>query len=147
MREPATSIRSLVGTDCAIAGASAKAQNVPPANNCPAASGNAFILEDTLTPFGRNFIEFKFLWSKFETYSEKSRGWRETIEPVTPTLQQCDLPPQRKVAVATIAASKLLQIRHRCKHAMHKPLIRLKSPQWTGVRIREHAAKLGSSSA
>ena len=61
MREPVTSIRSLVGTVCAMAGASAKAQNAPPANNCPTASGNAFIVEDTLTPFGRNFIGFKFL--------------------------------------------------------------------------------------
>jgi len=80
-------------------------------------------------------------------YSEKSRGLRETTEPVTPTLQQCDLPPQRKLAVATIAASKLLQIRHQCELAMHKPLIRLKSAQSAGARFREHAAKPGAFSA
>jgi hypothetical protein len=77
MREPVISVRSVVGTVCAMAGTSAKAQNAPPANNCPAASGNAFILEDGLTPFGRNFIEFKFLWSKFETIQKISRFVRD----------------------------------------------------------------------
>jgi hypothetical protein len=51
------------------------------------------------------------------------------------------LPPQRKLAVATIAASKLLQIRHRCDNAMHKPLIRLKSPQWTAFGFATHAER------
>ena len=61
MREPVTSIRSLAGTVCATAGAIAKAQKAPPTMHCPTTRGNAFTLEDTLTPIGRNFIEFKFL--------------------------------------------------------------------------------------